>query len=372
MYALVSHDSACEALRFLSVRGALPADRWPPVSQKPPADQCISTQRAYRQLCEKVDLASLGVCSAPTHLLVPSQQMRSNGRGAHFHVWSNELPARSCLQVDKGVLLSGPEFTIMQFGGATARLDGLLDAHAAAVGAEARMLADIGLSEPLTVDSPLAWEHERRIVAAAVLACEFAGTYRLGVPGEPARYRVAPIMSCAELRHMATQGERTTAAARAVKVAELSFDGSASPMETALALLLTLPVTYGGLGLPRPVLNVAIDVSGYRGVLADRDQVSPDFLWQERRVALEYDSGEFHLGGEREAGTDAVRSNILTALGYRVFRATPQTVRSLAGVELLGRHLAFSLGITLEAPDEICALRRRRLYAELMPRRRVG
>ena len=258
------------------------------------------------------------------------------------------------LQVGDDVLLSGPEFTIMQFAGATARLDELLNAHAAAIAAEAKMLAGLGLEDHATVDNPLAWEHERRIVAAAVLACEFAGTYRLGMPGESTRYRTSPIMSCDGLEHMAAKAERTTAASRASKAARLAFDGSASPMETALALLFALPVEYGGFGLPRPVLNAPVDVSGYRGALTDRDQVSPDFLWTEK------------------PGTDAVRANILTALGYRVFRATPQTVRSLAAVELLGRQLACALGVVLEIPDEICALRRRRLYAELMPHRREG
>lgn len=372
MYALLSHDSACEALRFLSARSTLPTECWPSVSRKLLGDQCVSTQREYRQLCEKVDLTSLGVRSAPTHLLVPSQQMRSSGRRAHFHVWSAELPANSCFMVGDDVLLSGPEFTIMQFAGATARLDGLLDAHAAAVAAEARMLADLGLEDHAMADSPLVWEHERRIVAAAVLACEFAGSYRLGMPGESTRYRISPIMSCDGLELMAARAERTTAASRASKAARLAFDGSASPMETALALLFALPVEYGGFGLPRPVLNKPIDVSGYRGALSDRDQVSPDFLWPEMRVALEYDSGEFHFRDEKDAGTDAVRANILTALGYRVFRAAPQMVRSLAGVELLARQLACALGISLDAPDEICALRRRRLYAELMPRRREG
>ena len=64
-----------------------------------------------------------------------------------------------------------------------------------------------------------------------------------------------------------------------------------------------------------------------------------------------------------------MRSNILTSLGYRVFRATPKTVRSLAGVELLARQLASAIGTELKAPSDIQALRRQRLFALLMPRR---
>lgn len=369
MYAFLSHDTACESLRFLSVRSLLPVARWPKAARKLPVAECVSTQRDYRQLREEIDLGTLGARSAPVHLLVSSQRMRSSGRAAQFHVWSSDLPARSFVRVSNKVLVSGPELTIMQFGAATAKLDGLLDAHVAAVSAEAGTLAELGLPEPPTVDHPLVWEHERRIVAAAVLACEFAGTYRLGTGGEAVRYRVAPIMSCEGLGYMAATAGNTTATSRARKVAGLAFDGSASPMETALALLLTLPVDYGGFGLPRPLLNASVDVSEHRGMLADRDRVTPDFLWPSERVALEYDSEEFHGGDEESMGGDAIRANILTACGYRVFRATLQTTRSLAGVELLSRQLARALGVVLEIPDEIRALRRRRLYAELMPRR---
>lgn len=369
MRAFLCHESARDALRRLSGDRRVPTSTWPADSQRLPATQCVSTQRGFARLCESSDMRAWGICDEPVHLLVPSQQMRSAGRRARFHVWSPDVPVGAFWVLQDTVLLSGPEFTIIQLCGATARLEGLLDAHVSAVQAQTRTLSELGVNERPTVDHPLVREHERRIVAAAVLACEFAGTYRLGAPGEKTLYHVPAIMTMEGLAAMAESAGHNTAASRARIVADVAFDGSASPMETALALLLTLPVDYGGFGLVRPRLNASIDVSAHRGILADVDQVSPDYLWLDHGVALEYDSAEFHAAVGRDARSDAVRANILTSLGYRVFRATPRVVRSLADVELLARQLACALGTPLEEPSDVQALRRRRLYAQLMPSR---
>ena len=367
MRAFVSHDSACESLRFLSAKGALPAEGWPHAPQRLPADDCLSAQRAYARLRDEADLGAWGIRNEPAHFLVPSQQMRSAGRRACFHVWSSELPSGAFRVLGEGLLVSAPEFVIMQLCGATARLEGLLDAHVAAVRAETEVLRELGVDEPVAVDHPLVREHERRIVDAAVLACEFAGTYRLCASGSAPCYHVLPIMSAKSLAAMADAVGSSTAASRARTVAEFAFDGAASPMETALALLLCLPVDYGGFGLPRPQLNAGIDVSSCRGRLSDVGLVTPDFLWEEQRVALEYDSTEFHVAGAGDRGRDAVRANTLTAVGYRVFRATPRVVGSLYGLGLLARQLAAALGVSLKEPNEVQSLRRQRLYAQLMP-----
>lgn len=135
-----------------------------------------------------------------------------------------------------------------------------------------------------------------------------------------------------------------------------------------MALLLTLPVEFGGFGLERPLLNQAVDVRGARGTLSDRDYVTPDFVWPSQRVALEYDSDEFHARrGERQLGRDATRANILTSLGYHVLRVTPQVARSLAGLSLLARQIAYVLDVELVEATPLQELRRRKLYLQLMP-----
>lgn len=271
------------------------------------------------------------------------------------------------LRLSKELLLSGPELVIAQYCGAQSKFEFLLDEHVRAVRAERETLAMLGLDEKPVMDDPRARDSIERLVAAVVLACEFAGTYRLGVNGEKTQYHMSPLMSAESFGRVIAGVEGTANKTRAAEVAGLFYEGSASPMETALTLMLTLPVNFGGLGLPKAELNKSVDVSDVRGTLSDRDEVVPDTLWSWARVAVEYDSAEFHeLLGSRQLEEDARRSNILTTLGYKVLHVTPGVVRTVKDVELLARQIAHLLGITLMVPSEVQALRRRRLFSLLM------
>ncbi len=174
-------------------------------------------------------------------------------------------------------------------------------------------------------------------------------------------------MSLESLREAAAQVAPSVAWRRATKVADLAFEGSASPMEAALALMLTLPVDFGGFGLKKPQLNASVDLTCEEG-FSRLETVRPDFLWAKERVALEYDSAQFHEGVKASPRIDVARWNALTAAGYRVFRATERTVRSVADVAELAAQIAHALHVTLEAPSDLQVLRRQRLLAFLMPR----
>lgn len=364
MYAFISHHSACEALRALD---ALPPV-WPPKPRRlPVSGDCVSNQRSFKALARELDLASFGVTSSPIDLLVPDQAMRSRGKGARFHVWSGLVPEGSMFRLAEKLLLSGPELVVVQHCGTQSKLESLLDRHVQAVHAERETMAMLGLDERPVYDDPRARDSIERLVAAVLIACEFAGSYRLGACEGGTRYHVSPLMSKESLGRVIASLEGTANKTRAAEVAGLFYEGSASPMETALALMLTLPVNLGGLGLPRAELNAPVDVTEARGVLSDRDEVVPDMLWRFWRVVIEYDSAEFHeMRGTRQLEEDARRANILTACGYHVLRVTPGALRTVHDVELLGRQVAQLLGVELEEPSEVQAIRRLRLFSMLM------
>lgn len=372
MYAFLGHASAIEALRTLSIEKDMPrlAERWPrEVRPLPSPEHCIATQKQFRN--SALGLETFGIASSPIDLLVPSNSSCSRGSSARFHIWSRDIPAQTMIRLDESVFLSGPELTILQLCGSYSKLEPVLDANVAAYWGEKELMHDLGLEGKPAIDNPLRWENAARPIRAAALACEFSGTYRLPAhTGGDASYRLRPLMSCSGLRRIARSLGPTVIETRALRVADLAFDDSGSPMETALALMLTLPVAWGGFGLPKPELNGEVDASGQRGMLADRDEVTPDLLWREEGVAVEYDSAEKHgRAGMAQFSEDALRSNILTALGYRVLRATPGTVATIERVELLARQIAVLLGVELEAPEGIQVLRRGKLFAELMPKR---
>lgn len=373
MRAFVSHESACNALRLIYSDAGKDAKvpRWPQSARSLPGpDECVSGQRAFGEAGVGDVLSGLGLTARPVDLIVSAQATRSSGAKARFHVWSGVLPRDALLLVTNDLLVSGPEFVIVQLCSAQGKLDALLDAHVAAVRAEAELAASVD-SADTAIDHPLRWESIRRLVAATVVACEFAGTYRLGVGSRSTAYRAPRIMEAAGLGRFAEEAGKSQGTLRARRVGELMLEGSASPMETVLALMLTLPVDFGGYGLEKPLLNQAIDVRHLKGTLSDRDEVVPDFLWPAQGVALEYDSDEFHVRrGKGQLRRDATRANILTAMGYRVFRVTPQMVRSLPGLSLLARQIARALDVEPMEATPLQDLRRSKLFMQLMPTRR--
>lgn len=99
-------------------------------------------------------------------------------------------------------------------------------------------------------------------------------------------------------------------------------NGSASPRETALAMLLTLPARWGGYGLSKPCLNHQILVPDSRKLSGMRSFYC-DLYWPKWNLAVEYDSFSNH-GNEAKLVQDQTRAAMLTAQGIRVISVRTQ------------------------------------------------
>lgn len=106
---------------------------------------------------------------------------------------------------------------------------------------------------------------------------------------------------------------------------------AASPLESALAILLTLPMAQGGYGFTAPVLNHPIEAQGSSHgarTVATKAFYKPDLYWPDHRVGLEYDSTAYHTQEDRIAA-DAQRRLALAALGVDLVTVTrPQLYRT--------------------------------------------
>lgn len=371
MYAFLCADSAIEAIRHLSARGeweGRPA--WPDAPRLLPVwGECVCNQRSFKEYLGHTDLGAIGVSRRPVELLVPSSHRRSAGKSAKFRVWSRPIPAGSCRRLARNLVVCGPEFAITQLAGSFGKFNELFDDFAEEVHGQVEVLESLGKPDEFVAEFPHRWEQTRRLASLAAVACELAGSYRLQGPGRGVAYGASPVMTTAGLRDFAATACQGPASGRARAIADLALDSSASPMETALALMLTMPVELGGFGIKKPLLNAVIDASSLDEGLRGRDSVTPDMLWPDEKVALEYDSSEFHAQkGASQAERDAARSNTLSLMGYRVLRATARGVSSLPGVALLARQIAFLLEEPLREPTPLEAQRRSKLFGELMPR----
>lgn len=356
-YAFISHTSACEALRINGLVG----NPWPETNRMlPHRGGCIRLQRDLAKLEQSVDLRELGIVSKPIDILVPSPSVRSRGKQARTHSWLSMIPPGSMRRVHKNVIVSTPEFVILQLAHRHIRHIPLLDKCVDQYLVEKELLASHGIDAEAPFEDFLGWECIRHLVHVAQVAMEFTGTYRLPTPKTPTAYEQPLLMTIeSALKLLDSSGERNDAP-RARRALDLISGESASPMETGLFLMLTLPVEMGGLGLPRPVLNKTIPVQ------LDGKNLTPDLLWQDRKLIIEYESSEFHAGrGRDKTDHDTMRANALRAAGYRVFEATPGIVCRLSRIEILAEQSAHALGVPLPNANACQRRLRERLHREL-------
>ena len=102
------------------------------------------------------------------------------------------------------------------------------------------------------------------------------------------------------------------------------MEGSASPRETALAMLLCLPPCRGGYGFSKPQMNYPCLRPGSAKAHGVR-QFYCDLFWPSWNLAVEYDS-KAHHSDERKIVEDQTRSTILTSLGISVISLRAQQV----------------------------------------------
>lgn len=367
MYAFLSHTSACEALRSLG-NAVLQLPSWPKEPRELPRHyQTVTTQRMFKEFSSAVDLAAYGITRSPVDLLVPKASQRSRGKLAHFHAWNPNVPAHALLRLEETLFVSTPEFVLLQMAGTHTRKAPIADKLAAELHERQDAYAQAGINEHVPYDDPFEW-HARCIELEMILiATEFMGSYRLGSTSMPTTYQLKPIMTRTSMNQFVSDMPRMYGRNRLDVTMDYAFPQSASPMETALALLLSLPKAYGGYGLPKPVLNRKLPVSNHERLWAGGPSIRPDLLWENAKLAIEYDSNEEHGdAGPRKLADDAARANVLTSMGYSVLRVTTLNIMSPDEVDRLAQLVADKLGVTFAEVDEALQLRRKRLHELLV------
>ena len=217
------------------------------------------------------------------------------------------------------------------------------------------------------------------LIDAIRIGMEFCGYYsrwrmeppRMGNPyyRAPAEVRACtfelpPVMHASRAQSFVGRlaGYRGAVGARAAL--RWVLDCSASPMETAVYLLLCLPKRLGGYGLPKPVLNPKLYVSNPDG-LKER---YPDLFWEGVNIDIEYNSDAAHTG-EWSRYRDSKREVELTVANVKVLPLTRPQLMNSDEFDAFAQGLRRMLGIRARSADLAWAYRRdelrRRLLANL-------
>ena len=283
------------------------------VSAAPPSDDLV-----YSFLDDELKGYAL-----PLELLVARPSTRRVSNIKRCSVWGALLPSGSFVRVGSRLYVSTPEFLLLQMAATLPLID------------------------------------------LTVFAYELCGFYARSHWGFAASERCRPLTSVRTLSSYTSRVKDAPGIKRLRRSLRFVVDGSASPMETIVVLLLCLPRSLGGYGLPFPKMNGRVDVPmGLRDTLGG-SYILCDAYWCAARFAVEYDGRLYHEGSDR-VHRDYARSNSLRALGVGVETLTIVEVNDLVLFDAAARRVARALGVKLRGLDAAWKVRRQELRSQLL------
>ena len=281
-----------------------------------------------------VDLHRLGnvgkfTKEAPLELMVFDYAHRTTRKKTRTRVLSQELPVQALVCVDPTLYFVCPELIVLQM---SARL------------------GPVGLAQ---------------------LVMELCGSYSLcpdpdGLEG--ATFDLPPVTTIDRIRSCAKHVRARGGTASLRWALQYALEWSASPGETTLALMMSLPPEEGGYGFGIPVLNGRVEVPINLESCVSGGSYYPDVFLQNGYVDLEYQSTEFHLDPLAVASLTMTRDELAAAdpelaTWRRGFIAKGDAdLRRMRELQFLGLHVVPVTSFDLREPERMdqvaCAVAR--------------
>lgn len=318
--------------------------------------RCVSSEREIMAIVRTLEGDLLEAIAptpdAPLHVLVASQGEAYHTKLVHRSLCSQEVPAGSFMKVAEGVLVpSWPLYFTLRCRGQ--RLSDSLKLGMELCGSFTHLLPG-NESTPIftrvaNTRGPLvsSWNNE----------C------------------VAPAMTKSQLITFLNAARRVKGARLARAAGRLMLDGSASPCETILGLMASLPCRLGGYGFRDVELNPSREVPRRLRHLTHFDTFHPDCYLVDLDTDLEFASAEHH-SGRTAMNRDAIRRNDIQAVGTEVKDVTWEVLSHFDSLEILFAQLLkkeAELGVrgcayhVREVRKHENVERRKRRLAELLP-----
>lgn len=201
------------------------------------------------------------------------------------------------------------------------------------------------VSEPLALCQVASGEEDP--VRLLKLLWEACGTYCTQLTGLNrqcgALFDINPLVSTRALETFCAKSRSLDGSARIASVMRYVADGSASPRETELALLLGLPERYGGYGLGIPLMNWKVDSDERAYAISGKRSFRCDLCWPDARIDVEYQSDLGHRGEEKRI-EDSRRFNALASMGWDVIGVTNAEATNLHAMDAIAGSVRRRLG----------------------------
>lgn len=287
---------------------------------------CSGSTRRFKEICEQAPREVQGILTAgPTHLMVIDRRDR-RADGIVRHLCESALPGESLMQLCEGVLVpSWPFYYVLK----------------------CREMSS--LSERLMLGMELCGQYSHTVTGDRATGAFFHKPRRNAEGKLFSQWnypKIEPAITTSELREYLQQQRGTRGLNRAKEASRYLLDGSASPCESAFALMATLPCKLGGYGFAGLELNPKVKVPTEKRHLTRSETYHPDGYLRKLKTDLEYESDENH-SGPQAIRRDKARRNDIQALEIEVKDVTWEMLSHLDLLDLLFEQLLqkeFELG----------------------------
>lgn len=256
----------------------------------------------------------------PRHVLVPNRNRRSMSVNLVCHVCSRNLQSGSFVRIREGVYAGCPELTFCQM-------------------AEYLSLAEL-----------------------IALGFEYCGTYAMDENRKECHFGVPALTTTAKLQRYARNFPSARYIEKARKAASFVRDGSASPMETALYMLMCLDRRMGGYALPDAILNYEIALDENARKIYRHGSCRCDLYFPEAGVDLEYNGRDYHFGKDV---SDHARSMALDIMGCTCVMVSAMQFWNDGAMSEIARKIASRHGRRVRRESEKALLARYKLKRAL-------
>jgi len=277
--------------------------------------------------------------SLPLDIMVSALSARRPSKAVRPHVCSVTLPGGAFVKAGNGLYVSSPEFCFLQMAG------------------------EYPLAKLITLGNELCGTYSR-LDKATICEGQAERQDEGQVVFDQLAYNLPHLTSKKKLQAFTDRMGGWIGQRQALKALRYISDGSGSPMETTLFILLTLPYRYGGYGLPIPEFNACIYPKKGGLPFAGRSFYRGDLLWREAGVVVEYNSDMVHANKDSMA-MDAIRRGDLALCGISEVTVTKRQIHSIELFDKVARQIASSIGKRLRYEDQVFLKARRELRGVL-------
>lgn len=348
------------------------------------ANRVRSNERDIERMLRERLLRDLKNLSLPVHIMVDSSSGRRSNRLVTYHRMPDNLPRGELVSLGGDLWATSAALTLaLGLPGHNIAQMALMMYEACGTYAPfslsslARLalneLIDNGLVAPDMIDGS---KRIREFYDVCGRRTNFTDSEGDELPWQPVflprssssidMWRRPPLTTTDDLRALAETLSGRRGTGNALAATRMVHDGSASPLESQVALLLLAPRDMGGEGWCAPLLNRRINLPDDLQTLAGTTYCIADELWDDTKGILEVLGEAYHSdsdGFKIQTG----RSAALEALGYQIAELTYNQISDLERFDMVLPSIASKVGQRLGNRSARWLKRRDALHAGLFP-----